>query len=333
MSAERLTPEQRALISRYREKWQHIGLSTEPINQQSATDAVRGIYTALEFTEPEIIFVDSPNAAFEYIWNLLQVGSYTTLGNVIDSSTWSRIYSNLQSQLLVRLPINVQTDLHSLFENHLAKEYATLLQSQLKKQWRDILDRDIGKSDRNLIENIFSSCQKPESLIAGGSYFDFCIHGLNYHKFKNKLIILEEFVRNCGWTFFFQNTAIVCDRPIKIRIDSNNNLHAEDAPAIAFVDGYSLYAHHGKIKVEPTEKPINNIGWARLLEQMNAVEIDSWEEYTLLRVVKEQVNIQTMQFLKAKNPDTGEVRVIRIPLRITSAIEAVRWINRSTDSK
>lgn len=46
---------------------------------------------------------------------------------------------------------------------------------------------------------------------------------------------------------------------------------------------------------------------------MNAVEIDSWEEYQLFRVVK-QINIQPMQFLKAINPSTGEVPVSKVPL-------------------
>jgi hypothetical protein len=167
MAADRLTPEQRALISRYREKWQHIGLSTERINQQLATDAVRVIYTALELSEPKII---------------------------------------------------------------------------------------------------------------------------------------------------------------------DNHLHAEDAAAIAFTDGYSLYAHHGKIKLERTRKPINDIDWAPLLEKINPVEIDSWEEYKLLRVVK-RINVQPMQFLKTTNPSTGEVRFSKVPLRITSAIEAVHWVNRCTNPK
>ncbi|MGF1934028.1 MAG: DUF6745 domain-containing protein [Nostoc sp. ChiQUE02] len=333
MSANHLTPEQHALISRYREKWQHIGLSTERINQQHAKDAVRAIYTVLRLNEPEIIIVDSPNAAFEYIWNLLQVGSHTILGDAIDSSYWSRIYSNLQSELLVRLPVNLQTNLHSLFDNHLAKEYATLLQKHLENQWKQVFSQHLGKGDRNLLKNIFSSCRKPESLIAGGSYFDFCIYGLNYHQFKNKVVILEEFVKNCGWTFFFKNIAIISNHSTTISIDSNNHLHTEDTPAIAFADGYSLYAQHGKTRLERTRQPIDDIGWARFLEKINAVEIDSWEEYRLLRIVKQQINVQTMQFLKATNPNTGEVRVSRVPLRIASAIEAVHWINQRTKPK
>ncbi|MDZ8079146.1 MAG: hypothetical protein RMX35_08590 [Nostoc sp. DcaGUA01] len=334
MSADYLTPEQGAFISRCREKWQHIGLSTERINQQNATDAVRAIYTALELTEPEIIIVDSPNAAFEYIWNFLKIGSQTMLGDAIDSSYWRRIYSNLQSDLLVRVPIDLQKNLHSLFDNHLAKEYAKFLQEQLEIQWGDVLEEHFGKRvgvanrrHRNLIKNIFSSCRKPETLIAGCSYFDFCIHSFNYHQFQNKLLVLEEFVQNCGWTFFFQNIAIICNHSTTISIDSNNHLHAEDTPAIAFADGYSLYADHGKIKLERTRK-LDGMGWVRLLEKMNTVEIDSWEEYKLLRIVRKRVNVQPMQFLKATNPNTGEVRVSWVPLRFASAIEAARWVNQ-----
>ncbi|MDZ8225239.1 DUF6745 domain-containing protein [Nostoc sp. ChiVER01] len=327
MSADYLTPEQRGFISRYREKWQHIGLSTERINEQHATDAVRAIYTALELTEPEIIIVDSPNAAFEYIWNLLKVDSQAMLGDPIDSSYWSRLYSNLHSYLLVRVPVDLQKNLHSLFDNHLAKEYSKLLQEQLEIQWGDVLEEHFGKRDRNLIKNIFSSCRKPETLIAGCSYFEFCIHTLKYYQFESKLLILEEFVKNCGWAFFFKNTAIISNHATTINIDSNNHLHGEDIPAVAFADRYSLNAHHGKITLQRNRK-LDDIAWAKLFEKMNAVEIDSWEEYKLLRTVQEGINVQPKQFLKVTNPNTGEVQVFGVSMRFASAIEAARWVNQ-----
>ncbi|WP_445626870.1 DUF6745 domain-containing protein [Nostoc sp. DSM 114167] len=326
MSADYPTPEKRAFISRCREKWQHIGLSTKPINQQQATDAVRAIYTALELTEPEIIIVDSPNAGFEYIWNLLKVESQTILGDAIDSSHWSKIYSKLQSYLLTRLPVDLQTNLHSLFDNHLAKEYAKLLQEQLEIQWGDVLEEHFGKRNSQLIKNIFSSCRKPEILIAGCSYFDFCIQSFNYQQFENQLFILEDFVKNCGWTFFFQNIAIISNHCTTINIDSNNHLHGENTPAVAFTDGYSLNAHHGKITLQ-RKRQLDDLAWTKIFEKMKAVEIDSWEEYKLLRVV-EGINVQPKQFLKVINPNTGEVQVFRVSMRFTSAIEAARWVNQ-----
>ncbi|MBW4612273.1 MAG: hypothetical protein KME21_03165 [Desmonostoc vinosum HA7617-LM4] len=332
MSADHLTPEQRTLISHYREKWQHIGLSIECINQQQAIDAVQAIYTTLELTSPTIIFVDSPNAAFEYIWNLLQASSDTMLGNAISSSDWSKIYNNLQSYLLARVPFELQSNLHSLLENHLANEYANLVQHQLENHWENVFYQHFGRRDRQILKNIFSSCRKPESLVAGSSYFDFCVHVLNYHQFQDTVITLEKFVRNCGWTFFFENVAIIANHPTKISINSENRIHAEDAAAIAFTDGYSLNVDHGQIKLERIHKLIDHINWTQLLKKFNAVEIDSWEEYSLLRV-NERVNVQPMQFLKATNPSTGEVHVSKIPLRITSAIEAVRWVNQRKNPK
>ncbi|NEQ23063.1 MAG: hypothetical protein F6K28_28700, partial [Microcoleus sp. SIO2G3] len=41
---ETLTPEQEALIPVIREKWRQIALSTEPINRQKATQAIKAAY-------------------------------------------------------------------------------------------------------------------------------------------------------------------------------------------------------------------------------------------------------------------------------------------------
>ncbi|MBD2495189.1 DUF6745 domain-containing protein [Nostoc sp. FACHB-280] len=332
MSADRLTPEQRALISQYREKWQHLGLSREPINQHQAMNAVQAIYTALGLNHPEIIIVDSPNAVFEYIWNLRQADSYSTLGNPISSSEWRKIYNNLQLKLFTQLPIDLQRDLQSAFENHLAQEYANLLQRQLENKWINIFSQQVVNSYHRPIKEIFASCYKPESLIAGSSYFDFCVHTFNYHQLQEQIAVLEEFVINCGWTFLFQNVAIISNRPTQILIDQDNHIHAENTPAITFKDGYRLYANHGQIDLEPKRQRINNFDWRPLLDKMNAVEIDSWEEYQLLRVVN-KINVQPMQFLKATNPSTGEVYVSKVSMRFTSAIEAVQWVNRNRKSK
>jgi hypothetical protein len=331
MSADHLTPEQNASIFLFREKWQHIGLSTERIQQNLATDAVQTIYTTLKLSLPEIIFVDSPNAAFAYIGNLLQVDSHKILGDAINNSYWSKIYNNLQSNLILQVNFELQNHLYSLFENQLAIECSKLLQNQLEKQWKNIFYQQLDKSYAYIIKEIFTACRKPEMLITGGSYFDFCIHILKYKKFQYEIKIIEEFVKNCGWTFFFENIVIICDRPTKIRINSHNHLHAENTPVITFTDGYSLYANNGKMNLEKTTQPVQTIDWVSLLSKMHTVEIDTWEEYQLLRVVKERDNVMPMQFIKLTNPNTGKVEISRIPLRITSAFEAVNWINRHTN--
>ncbi|MGK7955758.1 MAG: hypothetical protein AB4063_10935, partial [Crocosphaera sp.] len=64
-----LTLEQKALIPVYREKWQKIALSTEPINRQKAESAIKLTYALMGDPNPEIVFSDSPHAAFDILLN------------------------------------------------------------------------------------------------------------------------------------------------------------------------------------------------------------------------------------------------------------------------
>jgi len=60
INIDKLTPEQEALIPVYQEKWRSIALSTEPIDRQKATEAVKKAYALIGLSEPEILFYDSP---------------------------------------------------------------------------------------------------------------------------------------------------------------------------------------------------------------------------------------------------------------------------------
>ncbi len=60
-----LTPEQEALIPEYQKKWKKIALSTERIDRESATQAVKEAYKIMRQSEPEIIFCASPFEALE----------------------------------------------------------------------------------------------------------------------------------------------------------------------------------------------------------------------------------------------------------------------------
>ncbi len=57
--------------------------------------------------------------------------------------------------------------------------------------------------------------------------------------------LFEALLIECGWIFPFQEICIVCDRPIRISFDTKKCLHAEGEPALEFLDGLRVYAHHG----------------------------------------------------------------------------------------
>ncbi|WP_181243754.1 leucine-rich repeat domain-containing protein [Chamaesiphon polymorphus] len=77
---------------------------------------------------------------------------------------------------------------------------------------------------------------------------------------------------------------------------------------------------------------IQQIGYERICRELNAMELDNWREYTLLeiddidRVYVRQI-AEPIILLKMTCPSTNHIHVLRVPPTMTSAEEAITWIN------
>ena len=79
-----LTPEQEALITQYKAKWQAVQRSTAPIDQERTIAALRTIYAELCPQQPkEFLYYQSPVAVYQDFeqW-------YPRIGSVKDSMFW-----------------------------------------------------------------------------------------------------------------------------------------------------------------------------------------------------------------------------------------------------
>ncbi|MFB2923708.1 MULTISPECIES: leucine-rich repeat domain-containing protein [Aerosakkonema] len=75
---------------------------------------------------------------------------------------------------------------------------------------------------------------------------------------------------------------------------------------------------------------IQKIGYARICQELQATELDSWREYTLLKI-DSNVDVEPIYLLKMTCPSTGFIHVLRVPPNMTSAREAIRWVNWGID--
>ncbi|MEL7313808.1 MAG: DUF6745 domain-containing protein [Cyanobacteria bacterium J06559_3] len=64
---ESLTPEQEASLTRYREKWRSLNLSTERMERRRAESALKAAYTLAGKPDPEFQFLDGPQALQEFL--------------------------------------------------------------------------------------------------------------------------------------------------------------------------------------------------------------------------------------------------------------------------
>ncbi|MCL1474818.1 hypothetical protein LAY57_29765 [Argonema antarcticum A004/B2] len=163
---------------------------------------------------------------------------------------------------------------------------------------------------------------------------------------------MQLLVKNCGWIINFENTCFVCDRPIKLSFDSQNILHAEGEPAIEYADGYSLYCYHGVTlpekygKLHPHQWQsqwileennaelrrvlVQGIGYARIYQELQAKELDSFREYTLLKI-DVAFDVEPIYLLKMTCSSTGFIHTLRVPPDMESAREAICWVNWEVD--
>jgi leucine-rich repeat protein SHOC2 len=82
---------------------------------------------------------------------------------------------------------------------------------------------------------------------------------------------------------------------------------------------------------------IAQVGYEKICEELNAITMDTWREYTLLKIDDcEQFTVyipypdlqtEPMVLLKMTCPSTAHIHILRVPPQMVSAEEAITWVN------
>ncbi len=357
-----LTPEQEELIPVYREKWQKIAFSTENIDRTSVIKAIKAVYAVLGKQEPTIIFFDSPYAALKAIL-LGKIQGRGRLKKQVKKSFRRKFYlgNQIWLQLCENLVINTWEKQWQLWWNKdplwqkirnelLLISISNIVSSHIRQ---DLLFKIKRKQQFELYSlfrhNGIIDCQRWTEY---GCLLDYCISVLNWSYQPKEWSALQLLIKNCGWVLPYEQVCCVCNRPTKLSLDSQNLLHAEGEAAIEFADGYKIYAYRGVIipekygffhphqwesqwllqedNVEIKRVLIDGIGYAKICQELAAIEIDSWREYTLLRIDND-VDVEPIYLLKMSCPSTGFIHALRVPPQMRSAREAIGWVNWGVD--
>jgi hypothetical protein len=163
----------------------------------------------------------------------------------------------------------------------------------------------------------------------------------------NKLKPLSDLARNCGWWAPYAGAVILQERPSVIKLDDQRRLHCENGPSISYPDGLvEVYSWHGtKIpkewildkgvltaqmalaveNVEQRRAACEIIGWANVLDQLNAKTIDKDSDPEIGELL--EVNIPDSgkeRFLKVQC-GTKRVFAIPVPPEMKTALQASAW--------
>jgi hypothetical protein len=137
------------------------------------------------------------------------------------------------------------------------------------------------------------------------AFYKFCADiGVKYPPdTADRLDIMHEIGHSCMWWYPRDGLIIACERPLSVSFDEIGRLHNDTGPAIAFRDGWKLYAVHGvrldgwiieqserldikTIEAEPNTEiqrvMIERFGWDRYADECGASIIDHDEKYGTL---------------------------------------------------
>jgi len=331
---ETLTPEQETLIPVYRDKWKQIALSTERIDRQKATEAVKAAYAALGKKKPEIIICESP---YTGMWKCLHLREQPYLGRQMWGKLWMQLLKQLEVPLIRQLEAQLAQQLFRRFEEQLLRH---VQMCEVEEPLRLRLSQ--------VLLNVQHDCINPDVWANSGSMFEVCISVLNCDRDQNAWEAFQLLGESSSWIYPFEKTCIVCDRPKKLSFDSENRLHAQGEPAIEFADEYRLYCYHGEtlpekygalhphewrsqflleeLNAQVRRVLIQAISYKRICQELEAVELDSWQEYSLIRI-DQKIDVEPISLLKMTCPSTGEIHILRVPPKLKSAREAIHWVN------
>jgi hypothetical protein len=262
-----LTSEQEALLETYKTKWYLKALSSTPIDKQKAIKAIEAVYRHISKSEGfDVYFFDSPYG----------VANLSFLDRLYPNENWQnpRKLNNLIKR--VRTDLFRQCSMDSIFFKNitisLLKEVGQQLEIEL---WNEIGEKLYfgspmsvilgGLQDSEKISPIWQSAKasqrdtlsglwcvlaaglsSPDTMCWTCSCLDYCINELNCSVPEELWDVLKTFVEDCGWTFLFQDFCFACDRPHTLLLDANNKIHSENAAAVQFSDGFTVFANHGE---------------------------------------------------------------------------------------
>jgi leucine-rich repeat protein SHOC2 len=80
---------------------------------------------------------------------------------------------------------------------------------------------------------------------------------------------------------------------------------------------------------------IQQIGYERICQELQTIPVDTWREYTLLKIDNmqivyrgwQEVGREPLVLLKMTCPSTGHIHVLRVPPDMISAEAAITWVN------
>ena len=365
-----LNPAQAQQLTVLLDEWLAIGLSTQPADRGRAEAGVGMAYRATDLEPPvHLIWFDSPLAgALATSWFARGLGSSTPRGSL------RQIKEQVKAQVAALVAEGAGHEVGEPVRDRVRDRVLTRIERQVWHQvgedaWQQVRSRIWSALDlrlRALVNEPISAqlTSQLRSQVAALAQLRHCATGQFdaswvgfYETFRalgltgvtDELAGICTLTQSCGWWWPFKGLCILTERPTSLERDEEGRLHSASGPALAYPDGWSIYALHGVRVTEAVIQRPESITVRQIQRETNAeirrvlLERYGFDRYvldgggqpihtdnfgTLYRCELPGEEPRFMVCVTNSTPEadgTFKRYLLRVPPSITTAREAVAW--------
>jgi hypothetical protein len=290
----KLTNTQTQHIQTTRNQWMTTALATHQPNRPTAETAVKHLYDAHQLPQPLLtIWMDSPFGciyAAGIIKQLFKGQLGGQLRGQLRDQLRDQLGGQLRGQLRGQLWGQLRDQLRDQLRNQLGGQLGGQLWGQLRDQLRDQLGGQLGGQLGDQLGDQLRDQLRDQLGYSLDSWYEaywLAFYGLALPIAglppEPKLGALTNLITEVGWLIPMRGAVILGGRPTTIHREADGALHCATGPALAWQDGYTLHAWHGRrVPAWVIEKPTVEAiaGEPNIEVRRCAVEVLGWERFT-----------------------------------------------------
>lgn len=312
------------------EKYNKMMANCSRLDPVSIEKDLAELYASQDRSAPKVIAFDNPYTAIEAIEEMgIKDEIFHWLRHSIYWSNACDVDIQIRSQAS-----KLTNDWYQSFRNnapipHTAYVFYRKAGSQLDKIFgSECLDQHIDSS-----ENLWNIAEAEFAKEAG-------------FKVKKDILSINEIMKRismqCEYWWPFKDVVIVSQKPVVLKVDENYRLHSENGKALEYSDGTGASVWHGQLipcewlKGSPptVQDAINReikeqrpaaceiVGWTKVLDELEAVEIDNSGNPEMGRLVEVELpDSGKEKFLDAIN-EAGQRYALPVPPATKTVDEA-----------
>jgi hypothetical protein len=378
---EPFTEEEIAGIIAYREEMLAKGLATGPIDRDLAEKAVRNVYTVNELEEPQyVLWADSPFAGavtsalvkrFYTDSDKLQKKFLATLKGAqlkaftaafTEEKSLFKLVMGPLSNILTEIRATIVTDTLTDEEKAAAEQTKVIVHETnftrpaVQALYAFLQGETSGDNEfPGLIREQLNYAVYGQHELPWLAFYTYAKElGVTYSEDNNAKLEAMMETTDLGWWFPYKGFAVITERPSSIHLDPDGRLHNEDEKAIAYPDGWGVWAWHGRrvpswTILDPTPEriageenveirrcAIESLGWANFVEKAQLTKVDTQDDpgnpgqVIELYDVPEDLwgdRVRLIIVTNGSKERSGERRKygLTVPVESADAVSAVAW--------